>query len=249
MVKSKRKQDDGPVQITVLTGEMNELDRSVALLQKRLNQSKGDDESIDRAAIRIVSATAERKRIKAINRAMGNKSLLQLRLCGGPIAVLINGHQIAGEEMMAIMEIEQAMTALTGAGMVKPVSLELKSAGMKAETSRKTDEVIRRYQKWARFWAARRTYGDRTMEVVERSVVHGHSYRVIEQDLGIRHGQGPKIAVRGLRDYAARAPDWVNRSLANRWMDEALTSFNGKPLDPLSLAIAKAQSARMESLR
>jgi hypothetical protein len=33
---------------------------------------------------------------------------------------LITGHSIASEEMMSIMDIEMAMMALSGAGMIKP---------------------------------------------------------------------------------------------------------------------------------
>jgi hypothetical protein len=246
--RKKKKEIDGPTDIRVLTGELADIDRGidrmnamVAIEMKR--RGSGDKDLIDRFAVRIVDATAQRKRIRAINRAMEGKSLLELRLSGGPMAVLINGHQIGGEEMMAIMDIEIAFMALSGAMMIKPVSLELKSAGQKAEWSSKTSDAVEGYIAWANFWSGRKTYGDRTMEIVTRSVVAGHSFRVIEQDIGIRNGQGPKIAVRGLRDYAARA-GWVTRRTATQWMEEALTSFNGTPLDPLALAIARAQALK-----
>jgi hypothetical protein len=243
MARKKRKEIEGPIDITVLTGELVDIDRSVDRLMMMATQADGDDELIDRTAKRVVDATAQRKRIRAINRAMEGKSLVELRLSGGPMATLISGHKIGGEEMMAIMDIELAFMALSGAMMIKPVSLELKSAGKKAEWSSRTSDAVEAYRLWADFWSKRRTFGDRTMEIVTRSVLNGHAFRVIEQDIGIRNGMGPKIAVRGLRDYAARA-GWVTRRIGDGWMDEALTSFNGQPLEALALAIARAQALK-----
>ena len=43
---------------------------------------------------------------------MDGKTLVELRMRGGPMATLINGHKIGGEEMMAIMDIELAIDAM-----------------------------------------------------------------------------------------------------------------------------------------
>ena len=121
------------------------------------NQADPDDDAvIGIAGKRIAGATASRKRIKAINKAMAGKTLLELRKASGPMEVaLIMGHNIAGEEMMSIMDIEMAMMALSGAGMIKPVSLELKSSGKKGEWSKVTYDAVENYVAWANFWSAR----------------------------------------------------------------------------------------------
>jgi hypothetical protein len=239
--KSKKRVIESPIDIMVLTGEMADVERGIDILQAMTNQAIGDDDLIELAANRIAGANAARKRIKAINRAMDGKTLLELRRSNGPMEALIVGKKITGEEMMAIIDIETAMNALSGAGMIKPVSLELKSAGKKGDWSKLTSDAVENYRHWADFWSGRRTYGDRTSEIVIRSVVHMHSFRTIALDVGKDRETCTRIAVRGLRDYAARA-GWVPRSLATKWMDEALKSFNGRPAGELRLAIARARS-------
>jgi hypothetical protein len=233
-------------EITVLTGEMASIEREIDILQAITNQADGDDELIEIAAKRIAGATAARKRIKAINKAMEGKTLLQLRKANGPMEALIIGQKIAGEEMMAIMDIEAAMMALSGAGMIKPISLELKSAGKKGDWSRMTEDSVENYRAWANFWSARKVYGDHTSEIVVRAVVHQHSFRTIAQDVSKDRETCARIAVRGLRDYAARS-GWVSHRVARQWMDEALKSFKGTPLGPLQLAINRAKRQRGEA--
>jgi hypothetical protein len=245
--KSKKKNAEAEWngQITVLTGELSDVEREIDRIQAMTNQADPDDDAvIEIAAKRIAGATASRKRIKAINKAMAGKTLLELRKASGPMEALIMNHDIAGEEMMAIMDIEMAMMALSGAGMIKPVSLELKSSGKKGEWSKVTADAVENYVAWANFWSARQTYCDHTSEIVVRAVVHGHAFRVIERDVGIGTGRGAVICVRGLRDYAARS-GWVARGIATKWMDDALTSFkHARPLTELDLAIARAKRLR-----
>ncbi|MET4238573.1 hypothetical protein ABIB07_001791 [Bradyrhizobium sp. RT10b] len=236
-----------PVAITVLTGEMAFIERGIDRLQARLDdmgqKDQLDEEFIDMAANRMAGASAARKRIKAINAAMDGKTLVELRRANGPMEALIIGQKIAGEEMMAIMDMERAMMAISGAGFIKPVSLELKSAGKKGEWSRMTEDSVENYRAWADFWSARKTYGDHTSEIVVRAVIHGHSFRTIAHDVSKDRETCTKIAVRGLRDYAARA-GWVPRQLAVKWMGDALKSFRGRPVGELGLAVARARRLR-----
>src|SRR5258707_335335 len=127
--------------------------------------------------------------------------------------------------------------------MIKPVSLELKSAGKKGDWSRMTEDSVQNYVAWANFWAARKTYGDHTSEIVVRAVVHQHSFRTIAQDVSKDRETCARIAVRGLRDYAARA-GWVSHRIAHQWMEDALKSFRGRPVGELRLAIARAKRLR-----
>lgn len=236
----KTKTNDAPVAITLLSGELANINRSLDILQAVSDQGIGNDALIELAANRIAGATAARKRIKAINAAMAGRSLAEIRKSSGPMEALINSHKISTEELMAVMDIEKAMMALAGAGMIKPMSIELKSAGKKRDWSRMTSDAVQNYIAWANFWSARRTYGDRTAEIVVRVVIHGQSFREIAQDVGKDRETCPRIAVRGLRDYAARS-GWVARRVAQQWMREALTSFKGTPLGELGLAIDRAK--------
>ena len=239
----KRKDIEGPVDVRVLTGELADIDRGVDRLLEMMRQSDGDKEVIDRTAVRVVAATAERKRIRDINRAMGGKTLVELRMRGGPMAVLINNHRIASEEMMAIMDIELAVLCISGGLQIKPVSLELKSAGVKGEISSRGLEARRRFEAWAKFWSARAVAGDKTMAIVLAAVIEGRAFRVIEQDYGIGTGRGAMICIRGLRDYSARSGEVTSR-LAHQWMDDALLSFRDRT--PLAKAVARAKAVKAE---
>ena len=176
---------------------------------------------------------------------MAGKTLLELRKASGPMEALIMNHDIAGEEMMAIMDIEMAMMALSGAGMIKPVSLELKSSGKKGEWSKVTADAVENYVGLGELLVGA---GKPTATIRRRSwsvlSSTGHAFRVIERDVGIGTGRGAVICVRGLRDYAARS-GWVARGIAAKWMDDALTSFkHARPLTELDLAIARAKRLR-----
>jgi hypothetical protein len=242
--KTKKKKDiEGPTDITVLTGELADIDRSVDRLMEMARQSDGDKETIDRVAVRIVAATVERKRIKAINRAMGDKTLVELRMRGGPVATLVNNHDIGSEEVMAIMDIELAILAISGGLQIKPVSLELKSAGMKGEISNRALEARRRFEAWAKFWTCRAVAGDKTMAIVIAAVIEGRPFRVIEQDYNIGTGRAVKVCIRGLRDYSARCGEVAAR-LAQKWMADALLSFRDR--SPLSVAVARAKAFKRE---
>jgi hypothetical protein len=239
-LRRKKKIDDAPVAITVLTGELANIDRSIDVLQAMSGQAAGDDALIELAANRIAGAVAARKHIRAINRAMAGRVLTEIRKSSGPMEALINGRKIGGEELMAIQDIETAINAMAGAGMIRPVSLEIKSAGMRRDWSKSIEDSVENYRHWADFWSKRRTYGDRTSEIVVRAVVHGHAFGLIERDSGIQHGRGAVIAVRGLRDYAARA-GWVSSGVARAWMEEAASSFKGTALGELGLSVARAK--------
>jgi hypothetical protein len=241
MARKKKKADDWNGTVTVLTGELAELDRGTDRLMEMARQADGDHDRIDRVAVRIAAAQAERRRIKSINKFVDGKTLLEMRMRGGPMATLINNERIGGEEMMSIMDIELAILAISGGLQIKPVSLELKSAGMKGEISNRALEARRRYESWAKFWSARAVSGDRTMAIVIAAVIDGRAFRVIEQDYGISPGRGSVICVRGLRDYSARSGEVTSR-LAKQWMDEALRSF--KDRSPLSKAVARAKALR-----
>lgn len=240
-----RRTEQQLVVISVLRGELADVERGIDVLQARTNQAAGDDAAIELAANRIAAATAARRRIKEINSAMAGRTLTEMRKSSGPVAALINGKRIGGEELTALVEIETAMRALAGAGMIRSPGLELKSPGQRPEWSQHTSDAVENYRSWANFWSARRTYGDRTAEIVVRAVVHGHAFGVIERDVGIKTGRGSKIAVLGLRDYAARS-GWVTRDVGERWMQEALTSFKGAPLGELGLAVARAKAVPHE---
>ena len=227
MARKKQKDKEWSGKVTVLTGELDELNRNTDRLMVMMQQSDGDKELIDRTAVRVVAAAAERKRIKAINKFADGKTLVELRMRGGPMAVLINNHKIGGEEMMAIMDIELAITAISGGLMFKPVSLELKSAGKKADWSGKVSEAVERYKTWANFWSKRVAAGDRTLAIVIAAVIDGRAFRNIEQDYSIGTGRASLICVRGLRDYSARAGEVTSR-LAHRWMDDDLRSFGDR---------------------
>jgi hypothetical protein len=243
MARKKQKEKEWAGEITVLNGELAELNRSTDRLMTMMQQADGDKELIDRTAIRVVAAAAERRRIKAINKFVDGKSLVELRMRGGPMATLINGHKIGGEEMMAIMDIELAINALSGGLMFKPVSLELKSAGAKADWSGKVSEAVERYRHWANFWSARAVKGDKTFAIVIAAVIEGRAFRAIEQDCNIGTGRASLVCVRGLRDYAARSAEVVPR-IAKQWMDEALLSF--KDRSPLAKAVARAIAVKAE---
>ena len=241
---AKRKKIEKPIDIVVLSGPLRAVERSTGHILNFIaagKETKTVDDSYE--AEYLAELAAERRRIKEINKYVDGRTLTEMRLRGGPMATLLNRHKIGGEEFRAIMDIELAFQAVSGGLMFKAVSLELKSPGMKPEWSSKTSDAVQRFQPYANFWTQRRVFGDPTWEIVVASVIEGRAFRVIEEDVGLRHGMASKIAVRGLRDYAARAR-WVEPAVGRKWQDDALTTHRGN--DPLALAMSRHAAARFE---
>lgn len=242
MARKKKRDNEWNGEVTVLGSELAEVNRSTDRLMTMMQQS-GKDEVIERTAFRVAAEAAERRRIKDINKFVDGRTLTELRMRGGPIATLINKHRIGGEEMMAIMDIELAITTIAGGLLFKPVSLELKSAGVKSDPSNKALDARRRYEAWANFWSKRAVNGDRTLAIVIAAVIDGRAFRAIEDDYSIRNGRAVMICIRGLRDYSARSGEVTSR-LAHQWMEDALKSF--KDRGPLSKAIAMHLAVRQQ---
>jgi hypothetical protein len=198
-------------------------------------------------ASQLIAAKERRLQIEAIRNAMAGKTLTELRKARSPIEVLINTYKIGAEELAAVDDIKTAFNAVAGAGMIKSASLELRSPGRQADWSKMTAGSVENYRKWADFWSGRRTFGDRTADIVVRAIVHEHSFRSLEAEYGIKHGRGAVIAQRGLRDYAARS-GWVTRRTADDWMAEALKSFKGTPLGEYGLAVRRAKRLSADNL-
>lgn len=231
--KNKRKQPaEGPVSIQFLSGEYGALAREA-------------ERAAEVDADRLAEISEQMRRIRSINRFVGAKSLVELRMRGGPISTLIVNHQIGGEEMMAIMDIELARTAISGGLAFKPINYEPRvSASAKGEWSGKVSQAVERYRRWADFWNARTVHGDRTFRIVEAAIIEGRAFRAIEGDLRIRNGRAVRVCIAGLRDYAARSGEVVSRT-AQQWMDDALRSFPIR--GALQSAIDKHQMLRMQA--
>lgn len=193
----------------------------------------------------------ERARIKELNRAIGRPAikgdgevgpspLTAIRLRSSPIAWLISKQKIGGDEFRAAVDIETAFTAISGALMFKPLSMEKTSPGRRRDWNDKTSDAVERYRAFADHWSARKKQsGDKTLEILIAAVIDHRSFNVIEEDLSLRHGKAKTVTIRGLRDYAARA-EWVDRRTAATWKQEAAQSFQSTERQ-LALAIAKAR--------
>lgn len=185
-------------------------------------------------------------RIKQIVRETERKSTTgatgytTLKLASKPIRRLLDDHAIGPDEFQAVQDIETAFFSISGAVMIKPLSMERQDPSYGGYEPGKVIDAQRRYRAWANHWSDLAKKGDRTLEIVIAAVIDERPFYLIEEDIGLRHGLARKATIRGLRDYAARA-GWVKGAQAIRWKSEALNTFRDRS-SGLSLAVARARA-------
>lgn len=197
------------------------------LMVPEKKRSKPVEINILRLDHRLAGDTPAARRIKLINAYLGARenALAEVRLRGSPMATLIERGSAKGEELAAAQEIELAFTAISGAMMFKPQSLERTDRGVRRDWSSRTADAVKQYQHWANHWSARRKAClDYTLECVIALVIDQRPVRAIGADLGFGHAKIERAVICGLRDYAARA-GWVDGKIAAQWMDAAEETF------------------------
>jgi hypothetical protein len=176
----------------------------------------------------VLNDSDQQRRIKAINAYLGcgENTLAVAKLRGSPMALLIEKASAKGEELMAAQEIERAWFALTGALMLRPLSMERVAGGRRPDWNAATAHAVKQYQAWAKHWSIRRkSHLDHTMECVIAAVIDQRPIRIIAEDLGFQHKRIERAVLGGLRDYAARA-GWVDKKIAQNWINAAEQTFN-----------------------
>lgn len=154
-----------------------------------------------------------------------------IRMQASPIARLLDRKKIGGEEVRAAEEILAVFMAISGALMFKGQSMEFrdKTSGSPSEPAHMVD-AHRRYAEYRDYWSGRAKRGDKTLAIIIASVVDERSFRIVEQDFGLRHGKAEIATIWGLRDYAARA-GWCGKRMAVEWKYRASTVFRIPRLD------------------
>jgi hypothetical protein len=155
---------------------------------------------------------------------IGGTGATILRFRAAPLARLIERRRIGGEEVRAADDIATAFHAQAAAVMIKSPSLEKRDASYQGREPFRIIDAVARYKPWAQHWSQRARRGDRTLEIIVAAIIDERAFHVIEADAGIRHGLAARVAISGLRDYAARA-GWTDRSTGERWIRAAEAMF------------------------
>ena len=163
-----------------------------------------------------------------------------LKFTGSPIDRLVHDKRIGPVELIAAHDLHDGYMAITGHLWLRAVTLErVDASGGGGDSPPRIIDAQRRYKAFAGHWSMMAKRGDRTLRILIDAVVDERPLRIVEDDLGIRHGLAAKAVVRGLRDYAARA-GWVDPTTRAQWLADAGNTFH--TLHPaLSLAIAAAK--------
>jgi hypothetical protein len=169
----------------------------------------------------------------------GGTGFTILKATSKPIRRLLDEHAIGPEEFQAVQDIERAFFAMTGALMIRPLTMERLDRGRAGNEPVATVDSQRRYQAWADHWSMLAKRGDKTLAVVIAAVIDERAFRLIEDDFGLRHGLARKVVIRGLRDYAARA-GWAEHGKAALWKAEAGNTFRTRT-SGYSIAVSRAR--------
>jgi hypothetical protein len=159
---------------------------------------------------------------------IGGTGATILKFLAAPLVRLVEKQRIGAEEVRAADDIAVAFHAQAGALMIKSPSLEKRDATYHGREPAWIIDAVARYKRWARHWSARARGGDRTLEIVIAAVIDERAFYLIEADLGMRHGLAARVAVAGLRDYAARAA-WTDARTREAWIADAQALFALRP--------------------
>jgi hypothetical protein len=147
-----------------------------------------------------------------------------LRWRAAPLARLIERQRVGAEEVRAADDIATAFHAQAGAVMIKSPTFEKLDATCQDREPSRVVDAVSRYKPWAHHWSQRARRGDRTLEIIIAAIIDERAFHVIEADAGIRNGMAARVAIAGLRDYAARA-GWIDRLTAEVWIAAAEAMF------------------------
>lgn len=162
-----------------------------------------------------------------------------LKMTAKPLGRLVDDHRIGPVEVMAAQDFELAFMTIGRALWIKPQSYERRDPSYGGVERVKEIDAQTRYKAFADHWSMMRKRGDKTLEILTRALIDEQPFRLIEDDLNIKHGVASKAVIRGLRDYAARAK-WTDPATAALWKAEAGTTFKtNHPQVTLAMAASR----------
>jgi hypothetical protein len=205
---------------------------SAAELVARVKAARASAAALDpigrkvRRALRKVEKDALAGKRRAVRGAVEDAGtpFTILKLKPTPLARLIDKGRIGPEALEAAQEIERVFTAISGALLIHPQSLEKRDRAYGSRDPAWLIDAGARYRRFADHWSAMGKRGHPLLAIVIAAVIDLRPCWLIDRELELRHGKAEAALIAGLQDYAARA-GWVRGRLAREWQDAATGLF------------------------